>query len=52
MQPLKHSFDSLVTEFGMVMLVRLVQPLKQYHPNEVTEFGMVMFVRLVQSSYL
>jgi len=37
----------VVTLFGIVMLVRLVQPEKAAHPMMVTLFGMVMLVRLV-----
>ena len=40
----------LVTELGMVMLVRPVQLLNAAAPMVVTELGMVMLVRLVQPS--
>ena len=38
----------LVTEFGMVMLVKLLQFQKAYVPMLVTEFGMVMLVKPLQ----
>ena len=38
----------LVTEFGMVTEVRLVQPAKAPNSIFVTEFGMITEVRLVQ----
>ena len=38
----------LVTELGMVMLVRLEQPPNAQSPMLVTELGMVMLVRPVQ----
>ena len=38
----------LVTLFGIVMLVRLVQFPNTDHPMLVTLFGIVMLVRLVQ----
>ena len=40
----------LVTELGMVTLVRPVQPENADCPMRVTELGMVMLVRSVQSS--
>ena len=52
LQPLKHSFPTLVTELGMVMEVKLLQPQKQFSPNHVTELGMVMAVKLLQPKYL
>ena len=39
----------LVTELGMVMLVRPVQPQNVPSPMLVTELGMMMLVRPVQS---
>ena len=38
----------VVTEFGMLMVVRLEQPENASHWIEVTEFGMLMAVRLEQ----
>ena len=38
----------LVTEFGMMILVRLEQPLNAPPPMLVTDSGMVMLVRPVQ----
>ena len=42
----------LVTLFGMVMEVRLLQSEKAYSPMLVTLLPMVMEVRLVQLKYL
>ena len=42
-------FPKVVTLFGKVMLVRLLQPEKHWSPNDVTLFGKVMLVRLLQS---
>ena len=38
----------LVTELGMVMLVRPLQPENAFHPMLVTELGMVTLVRPLQ----
>ena len=46
----KASDPILVTESGIVMLVRLLQPLKALLPILVTESGIVMLVRLLQPS--
>ena len=40
----------LVTEFGIVIDVKLTQPLKAKPPILVTEFGIVIDVKLMQSS--
>ena len=42
----------LVTELGMVMLVRPLQRLNALSPMLVTELGMVMLVRPLQPAYL
>lgn len=36
-----------VTEFGIVMLVKLLHPEKAEEPIEITDTGMVMLSRLV-----
>ena len=38
----------LVTEFGIVMLVKLLQSPNALSPMLVTEFGIVMLVKLLQ----
>ena len=47
-QLLKAYWPMLVTEDGIVILVRLLQPLKAYDPMLVTEEGIVILVRLLQ----
>ena len=38
----------LVTEFGIVMLVKPLQPTNAASPMLVTDFGIVMLVKLLQ----
>ena len=49
-QQSKQYLPKLVTELGIVMLVKAEQPLKHINPKPVTEFGMVMLVKPEQSS--
>ena len=42
----------LVTELGILILVKLLQPQKASFPMLVTELGILMLVKLLQVSYL
>ena len=48
MQPSNVRNPILVTDFGIIMLVRLVQPENNKSSIMVTDSGIVMLVRLVQ----
>ena len=55
MRPLhfsKAASPILVTEFGIVIDVKLLQPWKATSPILVTEFGMVIDVKPEQPEYL
>ena len=42
----------LITELGIVILVKLSQPEKASHSILVTELGILTLVKLLQASYL
>ena len=52
LQPLKTPSSTVVTLFGMLILVRDVHRQKAASPIVVTQFGILTFVRDLQWAYL